>query len=276
MSNTEEYRFKLFHILNDKKEDKYNDKDENTTLWCSHPDIIYDKYNMVCSTCGMITENSLNIAQRSITDDSSCYGNNSRVHIRKRKEKSIFKDIKGFNFDKDIINIANDIYNQITNNKIFRGRSRKSIIYACITYAYRMRDITVNTNNILQLFQINKKSGLSGMRYLNMNINDNIYKLSNNRHLSPINIIKNVMKIFNATKEDTNEVIELYKQIKNKSSKINRSRPKSIANSVIYYWIKMNNKNIDISFFSSKVNMSELTINKLVKEIKEIHEKKMY
>ena len=261
--------FELFHLLNhdiDKKEEKTTD-----TTGCSHSDLIYERYTTICRVCGMITGNNLNMSH---VTDSSCYGSSSRVHVRRMKEKSIFKDIKGYNFDKDIINIANDIYNQITNNKIFRGRSRKSIIYACILYAYRMKGVTVNTTNILQLFQINKKSGLSGMRYLNMNINENsTYKLSHNKHLSPINIIKNVMKTFNASDDDINEVINLYHTIENKSSKINRSRPKSIANSLIYYWIKEKGKDIDISFFSSKVNMSELTINKLVKEISDIHNK---
>ena len=78
------------------------------------------------------------------------------------------------------------------------------------------------------------------------------------------------MTMFDATQDDIKEVEELYTQIRNKSSKINRSRPKSIANALIFYWIQMKNKNVDISFFSKKVEMSELTINKLIKEITRI------
>ena len=76
-------------------------------------------------------------------------------------------------------------------DKIFRGRSRKSIIYACITYAYRMKDLKMNKQKVLQLFQINKKSGLGGIRYLNMNIDEASKKqLSHQKHLSPVILFK--------------------------------------------------------------------------------------
>ena len=55
--------------------------------------------------------------------------------------------------------------------------------------------------------------------------------------------------------------------IKNKSSKINRSRPQSIAAGLTYYWICNNNKNITMKEFITKVNLSELTITRISKEI---------
>ena len=60
--------------------------------------------------------------------------------------------------------------------------------------------------------------------------------------------------------------------IKNKSSIINRSRPQSVASSLIYFFlckIKGAN-NVNIKDFVKKVKLSELTINKIVKEIESI------
>ena len=78
------------------------------------------------------------------------------------------------------------------------------------------------------------------------------------------------MDKFEASKEQKNEVINLYNKIKNKSSKINRSRPQSISSALIYYWISYKNINISLKEFSKRVELSELTILKISKEISEI------
>ena len=188
---------------------------------CKHLDTIQKKHKTICTVCGKVTIETGKDNKEWMNHGMSYHGKNSRVHVRKMKEKSIYKDVKDFNFDKEIVQIANDTYNNITKDKIFRGRSRKSIIYACITYAYRMKNLKMNKQKVLQLFQINKKSGLGGIRYLNMNIDEASKKqLSHQKHLSPVNIIQNVMTMFDATQSDIKEVEELYTQIRNKSSKL--------------------------------------------------------
>ena len=78
------------------------------------------------------------------------------------------------------------------------------------------------------------------------------------------------MDKFKASQEQKKEVIELYNQIKNKSSKINRSRPQSISSGLIYFWISMKNIDITLKDFAKKVELSELTISKIAKEISDI------
>ena len=72
---------------------------------------------------------------------------------------------------------------------------------------------------------------------------------------------------FKATIEQKKEVIILYEQIKNRSSKLNRSRPQSVAASLTYYWICQKDINISLKEFAKKVDLSELTINKNTKEV---------
>ena len=78
------------------------------------------------------------------------------------------------------------------------------------------------------------------------------------------------MEQFKANKNQIEEVVNLYKKIENKSIKINRSRPSSIASALVYYWILKNKIQISIDEFTKKVDMSSLTIQKLIKEIKNI------
>ena len=58
--------------------------------------------------------------------------------------------------------------------------------------------------------------------------------------------------------------------IKDKSIKINRARPQSIAAGITYYWICQKDKKISISEFMEKVGLSELTITRIAKEITEL------
>ena len=78
---------------------------------------------------------------------------------------------------------------------------------------------------------------------------------------------------FSANQNDINQVIYLYNTLKTKKSEIlSRSRPQSIASGIIRYYIIKNNKEISMDDFREKVNLSELTINKIVKEITRILE----
>ena len=122
------------------------------------------------------------------------------------------------------------------------------------------------------MFSISKKSGLFGLKFLNLNI-DNIKFKKNidvRNHVTPLDVIHDVLYLFKASEQNKEEVTSLYDKIKNKSSKINRSRPRSVANAVIFYWIKQKEKEISLSSFAKRVDMSALTINRLVKEIDKI------
>ena len=266
-------RFELFSKLNEYKEkqnEKTKEQDNKHISHCEH--VIKKKKNMnVCEKCGILLEYN-NFNNKEWISYSNKYTLNPiRVQLRKIHDKSIYNDIDKFNFDKNIAFIANETYKQITYDQIFRGRSRKAIIFACVIHAFKKMNKPQNHDKILKQFQINRKSGLFGLRYLNVNISKkekNPFK--SKKYITPVVIIKEVMSYFNGTTEQIEEVKQLYTLVKNKSSKINRSRPKSVANALVYYWIQKNNININLHQFSKKVNMSELTINRLVKEIHNI------
>ena len=80
------------------------------------------------------------------------------------------------------------------------------------------------------------------------------------------------MDKFSVTEEQKAEVIRLYEFIKNKSSKINRSRPQSVASGLTYYWIFNNKKQISLKEFVEEIGLSELTVARIAKEISTIIE----
>ena len=78
------------------------------------------------------------------------------------------------------------------------------------------------------------------------------------------------MDKFEATNEQKQEVIDIYKQIQNTSYKLNQSRPKSVASALVFYWIQKTKKDISMKEFTEKVDLSEITVDKLSKEIDRI------
>ncbi len=63
---------------------------------------------------------------------------------------------------------------------------------------------------------------------------------------------------------------ETYVKIKNRSSILNCSRPQSVASGIVRYYILLHGKEISMAEFRAKVKLSELTINRIVKEISDV------
>ena len=90
-------------------------------------------------------------------------------------------------------------------------------------------------DKLIEIFKITRKSGLKGIKHVNLNSTKETR--INMTHITPEHLLKNILDKFKATDAQHNEVLELYSNVKNRSSKLNRSRPQSIASGVSYYWI---------------------------------------
>jgi transcription initiation factor TFIIIB Brf1 subunit/transcription initiation factor TFIIB len=238
---------------------------------CLHDNIITEKGVSVCVDCGE------EINQRiSHEKEWRYYGQNdtknssdpNRVQVRKMEERSIFKDVENLGFSESIISKANKIYAQVTEGKIFRGNHRKAIVFACVFHAYKICGKPQSHEKLIQIFNLNRKSGLRGLKYVNLYAPKD--SKIRNTYVTPVNLIEEIMEKFTATEEQKQEVIQIYKTIENKSSKLNRSRPQSVASGLVFYWICKKGKDITLKDFSKKVVLSELTINRIAKEIAEV------
>ena len=238
---------------------------------CLHVNINSEKGVNVCIDCGEeITKQMNNTKEwryygQSDTRHSS---DPNRVQIRKSEERNIYKDVENMGFSDKIISEANKIYFQVTQGQIFRGNSRKSIVFACIFHAYKLSGKPQSHEKLIHVFNLNRKTGLKGLKHVNLYAP----KCSTIRttYITPINLVEEIMEKFSATQEQKIEVVNLYNQIKNKSSRLNRSRPQSVGAGLVYYWICSKKIAITLKQFTKKVALSELTINKIAKEIADV------
>lgn len=190
----------------------------------------------------------------------------SRCFMRKYEEKSIYRDMEPYAIEKEVVEIANTNYTLITEDSILRGNSRKGLIVACIFYAYEDLGQRKSQDEIKKFFNINKKILSNGMKMFNLKIKRSpIYT-------SPLDFIPKIMEKFNLYDKHVQFVIKLFNKICSKSSFINRSNPDSIAAGLSYFFLKHINFPISLTEFSKKVGLSDITIHKISKKIKDIVE----
>jgi transcription initiation factor TFIIIB Brf1 subunit/transcription initiation factor TFIIB len=234
---------------------------------CPHLDTIKEGDIVNCIQCGEELQHHITHERewRYYQNDSKHSSNPTRVQMRKVEERSIRKDVENMNFSDMIINKADQLYFQVTKGQIYRGNSRKAIIFACIFHAYKILGKHQTPDNLVKLFGLTRKTGLKGLKIVNVNApKDSEIHTTN---ITPVHIIREIMSIFDASETQKQEVSNLYEQIKNRSSKLNRARPQSLAAALTYYWIQQKKLTITLREFAERVDLSELTITKNVTEI---------
>ena len=259
--------FQLYeHALNEYK--KITDIKTGCSEICDHSEVIDDNGNLTCVNCGEeIKRNIIHEKEWRYygLSDNRRSGDPNRVQARKIEDKSIFKDVETMGFSNKIVSDANDLYTMVTKGHIYRGKTRKAIIFACIFQAYKTNGNPQPYSQLIDIFSLTKKAGLGGIKHVGLNAPKE--SMIHTMHITPINLMEDIMNRFEANDTQKEEVKELYKKIKNKSSILNRSRPQSVAAGLIYYWIEKTGINITLKDFAEKADLSELTITKISKEI---------
>ena len=258
-----------------KKDENFGKIDENnrTKQECKHS-IKIDGGVRVCELCGFEFEREIDNSKEWRyygAADTRHNGDPSRCHMRKPVERTINKDVENMNFSDKIIEKASQIYDSVSGGKIYRGNSRKAIIFACIFHAYKLDKNPQSCENLIEIFSLDRKIALRGLKAVNLKTEKTSELKST--YITPEHLITDIMLKFHATQAQIDEVIAIYNQIHNKSSILNRSRPQSVAAGIVRYYIIINHKDISMTDFRAKVKLSELTINRIVKEITNLLQK---
>lgn len=238
---------------------------------CPHSNLNTEGSNVFCIDCGEELEKFIFQDKEWRyygQSDNKRTSDPNRVLPRKFEDRNIYKDVENMKFSDKTVFLANQIYTQVTKGKIFRGNSRRAIVFASIFHAFKLQQNPQSHDKLIKIFELDRKLALKGLKHVNLNAPKD--SLIHTTYITPENLIEDIMNKFKANKDQKNEVIDLYNKIKNKSSKINRSRPQSVASALTYFWIC--NKGLDITLkeFAKKTDLSELTIYRLAKEIASI------
>lgn len=264
--------FALFEKALAKYEKIENSEEENIKYEnensCSHKDVVEENDIVNCLDCGEEIQRKIMHEKEWRyygSADSKRSSDPNRVQIRKSEERNINKDVENMGFSQTIVNMADELYSQVTKGQIYRGTSRRAVVFACMFHSYKLADKHQMPKNLMEIFNLSKKSSLKGMKTVNVNAPKN--SKIHTTFITPIHLIGDIMNKFKCTPSQEKEVVDLFKRTKNRSSKLNRARPQSVAAALIYYWICLKKLNISLKEFAKKADLSELTINKNAKEV---------
>lgn len=238
---------------------------------CQHPDCIQQKNVIFCLSCGK------NI-QRIYNQEKDWKYSQTRAVT---EEKNIHKDIVDLNLSIDIFTKTNFLYMLATSPFIYRGKARKGIISACIFYAYMSIHKPQIFSKITNILHIDRKDGLKGLKFVSSVIPQKIQTLEEPVvaaysdlfyiQVEPLIFIDEYMYNLQAREEDVEEVRDLYKRLTELSTtKLERNRPQSVASGLIYFWILRTGRKITLKHFAKSIALSELTITKIEKIIREL------
>uniref|UniRef100_A0A6C0KGI5 Transcription factor TFIIB cyclin-like domain-containing protein n=1 Tax=viral metagenome TaxID=1070528 RepID=A0A6C0KGI5_9ZZZZ len=264
--------FDIFEEIENETKREHKEHESEISV-CSHSNVVNESGTFLCSDCGVELSKVMSYEKDWRyygSDDTRKNSDPNRCHIRKLEDKSIFKDVENLGFSEKIVTMANDIYSQVTNGKIYRGNSRKAIIFGCIFHSIKLNGKMYTCENLRDIFKLDRKIILKGLKHVNLNAPKE--SQIRNKTSNSLEMVEECLQKFDMSNEEKKEIYELYEKIKNKSSMINRSRPQSVTSSLIYYYIckKRGFNNVNIKDFVKKVKLSELTINKIAKEIHKI------
>ncbi len=199
---------------------------------------------------------------QSLVDASVNY---TRCFARKQAEKSILKDVQGCNIPSEIVHEANQLYTKVTDGKTCRAKNRQGLIFACVFYAYQMAGKPLSLDQLNDKFDLPAKVISKGVKHVGLQLANTKMSCS---YISAKELIPGIMSRFNADSRQISEVQLLFATVDGKSVILNRSKPQSVACGVIYYYIEITQRGIPLSEFSKTVELSELTIEKITREIK--------
>lgn len=280
---------RMFKISDDKS--KPECKHENTKivvnenikhcLDCGHIQCLHrNKYKddnglYICRTCSA-EFNSLNFQQEWRwygTSDNRTSRDPSRCHKSKSTSRGIKSVFTQYNIDVsprmlDIMEKKYSIIIEKHDQKITRGSGRDSLVAAILFHTFQEFGEFRTSGYIRKLFNNLEQKHMSAgiQKYLYA------FPEAGNLHITSEILIPWFMKLVNIDKSHYRRIIDINNYMANTSQLLKRSNPQSVAASIIYFYLCINKEykeslGIKRKTFAEKINLSDITITKLVQEL---------
>jgi len=235
---------------------------------CDH-DFIEDGEFNICVDCGLQKDiASFDPEWRYYASGGS--KNPARCHQTKTTEKNIDKLVANINMSENVKKLTEEKYKTIVGKNTIRGKGRKAIVVACMFHVYKELGEHRTIDQIRENFSLTKQDMSKGLaEYYKVFKNDRV------NHTGPEDLLRMVLKITGISISHYNEICILLKKLQKMSRTLNNSSPMSMASSVVYFYIKTHPEvcvNFNKKAFSDKVDLSDITITKLAKEICKVME----
>ena len=227
-----------------------------------------DSGRLVCLDCSLEIQEEINHEQEwryYKENDNKNTSDPSRCQIKRIVDKGIRKDLEKLDFCTDIIDLADEYYNEVTKGEIKRSKLRKGLMFACVFEACKKLKLPKTPDELCKIFNINRRNMSKGLTS---------FKLGKTKeydteptHITAEHYIPKVLEQFQVRDEHVKKILDLYDQLKHKSRIINTSNPQSVSSGLVYYYFRKNNIELSEAKFGKIVELSEITISRIANEI---------
>lgn len=239
---------------------------------CKHSQTTNIDGSTVCTSCGIKIDEAL------LDNETRYYGafdtryskNPSRHTLRKDEERNLYTDLEPLGFPQEIIERANVYYREIIKDKIYRAGNRISIVFACVYHTYLDLAEPCVPAELANRFKLDKKGISNGLKTFSKVFR----KRPEKKYIDAMDLIPKLLKELRLEPEKQKTCIKdintIYNFIQSKSKNFASSNPQSTAAGLVYYYLKLNNVDINKSDFSKVVKLTDITFTKIAHDAHKI------
>lgn len=242
---------------------------------CLHSETVDNDGVNVCKSCGLqfdmldfqpewryygATDN------KTAKDPSRCH---KPKQILKGGISKVFEDAKLTHLSDSIRKKTEQRYRKIVGETTVRGKGRKAIVAACLLYTFRDEGTIRTSDEVRSLFGLSKQDMSAGISRYCTTFRDT------GPCVTPAALIKRIMDITQINHSHHKRISRIAVCLQGVDEILNRSSPQAVASAIVYLYLCLTpalKEQLKLSkkSFASGVNLSEITISKLVKRIAEI------
>lgn len=223
------------------------------TVECVHTDTITERGVIVCTQCGQEVEHRL-------TTNAEF----KQVRCAPRRERSgIYQDIESMGLSNLTIDIANDLFMRISSNqRIFRGRSRRAVIFASVYYASWKSDTPYTPDELMKVMNISRRQALNGLKRFVFAIPESLKYLLTIVHTDDL-VLDNILDKLQPSPDHEQYIRRVYSAIKSDTNMFSRSRPKTIISSILFVLLKQ------LGSYDQSVITKRYVLHRITHEVEE-------
>ena len=228
---------------------------------CCHDCLDDDNF---CMCCGMRVQKLAveNDAKYSI----DCFRTNVRCQV-KQNTRTLVADLSHTGIPTDILHDIDKQYKLVVGDRVFRGQPRLAIAFILIKnhYLYELNE-TIDPDVLAEKIGVQRNKISKGREIYEQFLKVNKQYKRRPRYVTPLDFLPILLKKTNLTSEYMRNLTGIYNIICD-CPQLMTSKPQSVAAGLLYYFIHKKNMDICKKDFCDVVNVSDITVTKIYKEI---------
>ena len=239
---------------------------------CDHENVVEDNFTVTCIDCGTEFETmDYRPEWRNYNKDGCQSQDLARCHSTKTATSRIRKLLDSMLVPEAVARIAEEKCMKIVGDDTIRGDKSKAIVAASLLHAYRQKGIMYTNSEICTKFtpHLTKKIMSQGLSLYYITFPDDRvveFKLTD--------LMPKMVKTL-GIEDCSDDILQLFETLDGTSPLLNRSKPRSVAAAIIFYYLCSNPEKKAIlgltkAGFAGKVGISDITLSKLARECRNL------